>query len=186
MTKKILQRVLLAVGIIALLVVLVDIGISIAATMPGGTPVRVVHVSAGPYPLTVNLYKYPASAGYALPFAVLPDQATGGPLTIQAFSLPGQGVDATTIRATISPDPLVRNAIQGAAEITVRGDWILQIKVNGPAGQGIASVPITATALPAVPTWLGWLVGFVPFYVLALFFALQPARPRKTELAVVG
>lgn len=183
MSKKILQGVLLVAGVIALVVVLVDLVISIAATIPGGTPARVTHVTAGPYQLTVNMYKYPANAGYAFPFSVAPAQAVKGPLTIQAFSLPGQGVDATTIRAGVSADPNVHNGIQGAAEITVKGPWILQIRVNGPAGAGVANIPITATALPAVPVWLGWFVGFVPFYVLAMFFLMR--KPRSQEPAPV-
>jgi hypothetical protein len=182
----ILQRVLLVVGVIALAVVLVDLVISIVATIPGGTPARVAHVTAGPYQLTVNMYQYPANAGYAFPFAVAPAQAVNGSLTIQAFSLPGQGVDATTIRAGVSADPNVRNGIQGAAEITVKGPWTLQIRVNGPAGAGVADIPITATALPAVPVWLGWFVGFVPFYVLVTFFLMRTSRSQKPGPVLAG
>jgi len=63
--SKMLQRILLAVGVIAFLILLIEIGLSIAATFPGNTPARVAHVDAGPYPLTVNLYKDPANAGFA-------------------------------------------------------------------------------------------------------------------------
>jgi hypothetical protein len=88
-------------------------------------------------------------------------------------SLPGAGVDVTPVRATFSADPKIRNGIQGAAEITVQGPWTLQIQVDGPAGHGVANVPVTATALPAIPTWLGWFLGFIPFYVLIIFFLVQ-------------
>jgi len=128
-----LQRLLLILGVVGLLVVLIDLGISIAATYPGTTPARVDRVTAGPYHLTVDLYSNPANAGYALAFAVAPTQAVNGSLTYRAFSLPGKGVDATPIRATFHTDPNVRNGIQGAAEITVRGPWTLQVTANGPA-----------------------------------------------------
>jgi hypothetical protein len=172
---------LLIIGVVGLGVVLIDLVISIAATFPGTTPARVDHVTAGPYHLAVSLYSNPANAGYALAFAVAPTQAVDGSLTYHTYSLPGKGVDATPIRATFHADPNVRNGIQGAAEITVKGPWTLQVTVNGSAGQGVANIPITATALPPIPVWLGWSIGFVPFYVLCVFFVMQLSRNKKTE-----
>jgi hypothetical protein len=180
MSKMFLQRMLLIIGVVGLAVVLIDLGISIAATFPGTTPARVDHVTAGPYHLAVSLYTNPANAGYALAFAVAPTQAVNGTLTYQTYSLPGNGVDATPIRATFHTDPNVRNGIQGAAEITVKGPWTLQVTVNGSAGQGVANIPITAVALPPIPVWLGWSIGFVPFYVLCVFFVMQLSRDKKT------
>src|SRR5215472_10833170 len=75
------QFLLLAVGVIALLVVVGEATYSIAATTHGNTPARVVRVHAGPYPLAVSLYTYPAHASYALPFAIAPRQAIHGALT---------------------------------------------------------------------------------------------------------
>ena len=181
MSKMVLQRLFLILGVIGLAVVLIDLGISIAATFPSATPARVDHVTAGPYHLAVSLYSNPANAGYALAFAVAPTQAVDGSLTYHTYSLPGKGVDATPIRATFHADPNVRNGIQGAAEITVRGPWTVQVTVNGAAGQGVANVPITAVALPPIPVWLGWTIGFVPFYVLCVFFVMQLSRDKKTE-----
>ena len=181
MSKMFLQRMLLIIGVVGLAVVLIDLVISIAATFPGTTPARVDHVTAGPYHLAVSLYSNPANAGYALAFAVAPTQAVDGSLTYQTSSLPGQGVDATPIRATFHADPNVRNGIQGAAEITVKGPWTLQVTVNGSAGQGVANIPITAVALPPIPVWLGWTIGFVPFYVLCVFFVMQLSRDKKTK-----
>jgi hypothetical protein len=175
-----LQRLFLVLAVVGLLVVLIDLGVSIAAAYPGTTPARVDHVTAGPYHLAVNLYTNPANAGYALAFSIAPAQAVDGSLTYQTFSLPGQGVDAMPIRATFHADPNVRNGIQGAAEITVKGPWTLQVMVNGAAGQGVVSIPITAVALPAIPVWLGWTIGFIPFYVLCLFFLMQLSRDEKT------
>ena len=179
MSKMLLQRILLIAGVIALVIVLCDGTYAIAATIPGKTAVRVDHVTAGPYHLVVRLYTYPANAGFALPFAVAPEQAVNGSLTFHINSLPGSGVDANPVRATFSSDPKIHNGIQGAAEITVQGPWTIQIQVNGPAGQGVASVPIIATALPAIPAWLGWFLGFIPFYVLSIFFVVQYFTKQK-------
>ncbi len=171
--SKILQRVLLGVGVVTLLILIVEITLSVAATSHGNTPVRVVRVDAGPYPLTVSLYKDPANAGFALPFAIAPQQPISGHLSYDVTSQPEIGPHATPVRASITPDPDVPNGAQGAAEITVQGIWALRINVSGPQGNGYAEVPITATAPPAIPDWLGWLVGFIPLAGLLLFLLLQ-------------
>lgn len=179
-----LQRILLVLGVLALLGVLIDIGFSIIATMPAATPVRVVHVRAGPYPLKVSLYKYPATAAYALPFAVAPEQATNGTLHYTVSSLPGKGVDATPIRGSFSPDPSSANGIQGVVEVTVRGTWLLHITVDGPAGHGVADVPVQVVAPFVLPDWSGWLIGFVPLVGLLIFLLLQ-SRNNKLATAQI-
>ncbi|MBV9712160.1 MAG: hypothetical protein JO011_14735, partial [Ktedonobacteraceae bacterium] len=123
---KPLQFLLLAFGVIALLAVGGEIAYSISATTHGSTPARVVQVQAGPYPLTVSLYTYPAHASYALPFAIAPRQSIGGTLTYKVSSVPDPSdVPATPVRASLSADPNVHNGVQGNAEITVQGKWVL-------------------------------------------------------------
>jgi hypothetical protein len=183
---KVLQRVLLVVGIVAFIALVVEIGLSIAATTHGDTPKRVVHVMAGPYALTVNLYDDPANAGFALPFAIAPQQPVNGHLTFNIMSIPGKAVHATPVRASIGPDPNVINGIQGDAEITVQGPWVLHIIVDGAAGQGVADVPITAIAPPAIPGWLGWSIGAIPLAGLLVFLLLQPGRKKEESQVVVG
>lgn len=173
--RKPLQYLLLVVGVIALIAVLVDLGVSIVATTHGNTPVRVVHVTAGPYPLTLNLYKNPANAGYALPFAITPQ--TQDQLTYNVTSVPAKGIHATPVRAGLTPDG--HNGINGAAEIPVQGDWTLHITVNGAAGTGVVDVPITAVAPPAIPLWLGWLIGLIPIYGLFAFLLSQRGRKKQ-------
>ncbi|HZR42967.1 MAG TPA: hypothetical protein VFB12_22800 [Ktedonobacteraceae bacterium] len=170
---------LVTFAVLALLAVGADLTYSIVATTHGRTPARVVQVQAGPYPLVVSLYTDPAHAGYAMPFAVAPAQPVDGTLSYQVTSIPSRGdVSATAVRATISPDASVRNGIQGDAEITVQGRWTLQITVIGPAGTSEAAVPLIANAVaPAIPGWLAWLIGGVPFYALLVF--LLASRWRK-------
>jgi hypothetical protein len=178
------QRALAIVGALALLGLLIAIGTQIAATQPSGTPVRVVPAQAGPYPLTVSLYKDPADAGYALPFAIAPARPVNGALRYSVLSLPHPGVDATPISGSVTPDPRVPNRATGTIEITVQGEWELNIVVDGPAGRGIANIPVTATAPPGLPGWIAWLIGLIPAIGLALFFAAQ--RRRAAERVPTG
>lgn len=170
------QRLLLAVGGVAFIFLSIEIALSIAATTHGSTPARVVRVTAGPYALTISLYTNPARAGFALPFAIAPQQPTSGTLTYQVTSVPGSDVDATPVHASLSVDAQVPNGVQGEAEITVQGDWSLHVVVNGPAGQGEADVPVTATAPPLMPPWLAWSLGFLPLVGLLAFLLLQRGR----------
>jgi hypothetical protein len=72
------QRLLLAAGLVALAALLIEIGLSVAATIPSSQPARVVTADAGPYPLRVSLYADPARAGFAVPFAIAPAGAASG------------------------------------------------------------------------------------------------------------
>lgn len=175
---KVFQRILLVIGVIGLVVLLTEIGLSIAATTHGSTPARVVHAAAGPYQLTVSLYTYPANAGFALPFAIAPAQPGQGTLTYDVTSVPRTRVSATPVHASVSPDPQVPGGIQGTAEITVQGTWLLHVVVTGPAGPAVTDVPIEATAPPAIPQWLGWLIGSIPFWGLLIFLLLQRGRKK--------
>src|SRR5579862_6880845 len=102
--RQLLQKILLVAGVLALIVLVLEIVLSVQATVPDSTPVRVVHVNAGPYPLTVSLYQDPANAGFALPFAIAPAQTVHGTLTFDVSSIPAQGVSATPVHASLSPD----------------------------------------------------------------------------------
>jgi hypothetical protein len=181
---RVWQGLLLLLGGVALLGVVGEIAYAVAATQPGSVPARVVAVAAGPYPLTVRLYKDPAQAGFALPFTIVPDPSEAPSLTFVVESEPGPDVDATPIRASLGPDPQTPGVIQGAAEITVQGSWNLHIQVIGPSGPGAVDIPISASAPPEVPGWLGWLVGLIPVYGLGIFVLVlllrRPARRAAT------
>ncbi len=182
---KPLQWILLALGVIALVVLTIELAISVAATTHGSTPERLMHVQAGPYPLTVSLYTYPAQASYALPFAIAPQHALAGTLSYAVNSVPDPSdVPATAVRATFDSNPAVRNGVQGYAEITVQGKWTLDIVVTGSAGRGEVSVPFLATAPPPIPLWLGWAIGGIPFYGLLGFLLFQRRPRRKPSLAI--
>lgn len=170
--RKGFQFALLVCGIVVLVALVAEIGLSLAATMRGATPAKVVRVQAGPYPLTISLYKDPVDAGYALPFAISSTQ----PLTYNVTTQPHTAVTATEVRASLSPDTTDSNTIQGTAEITVQGLWLLHIEVSGPQGQGTTDIALTAIAPPAIPEWLGWLIAGIPIAALLLFLSMQQTR----------
>jgi hypothetical protein len=180
------QRVLAAAAALTLVGLLVAIALQIAATQPGSTPARVVGVQAGPYPLDVSLYKDPAVAGYALPIAIAPSQPVRGPLTYSVMSVPGPGVDATPVNASLGANPQTSNGALGAVEITVQGQWFLHIAVDGPAGSGFAFVPITAKPAVVIPAWIAWPIGLIPAIGLTLFFLAQRLRTDGTPQAPVA
>src|SRR5215467_2692170 len=171
--NKVLQITLLALGAVSMTFLIGAIVLSALATMHGSSPARIDNVTAGPYRLQVSLYDYPANAGFALPFAIAPQAPAHGPLTYSVSSIPGHGVHATPVRASFNPDQNTPGGIQGNAEITVHGQWSLHITVAGPAGQGVVDVPVVATALPAIPSWLGWFLGLIPVYGIFAFLLVQ-------------
>ena len=192
--KSRLQQFLLVLGVLALIFLLVEIGASLAATQHGSTPARIEQVRAGPYRFTVSLYDDPAHAGFALPFAIAPQGPTRGAFRYQVTSVPvgtllrnGQirihgRLTATPIRDSVSPDPQAPGGVQGAAEITVQGPWNLHVVADGPLGQQTFDVAVRASTLPPIPTWLGWLLGLIPVYGIAIFLGMQMGqRKRRAE-----
>jgi len=169
LVNKVFQILLLALGVVSMIFLAGAIVLSALATTHGSTPARVDNVTAGPYRLKVSLYNYPANAGFALPFAIATQAPVQGPLAFSVSSIPGRGVDATPVIASFNPDPYTPGGVQGNAEITVHGQWNLHITVAGPAGQGVVDVPVIATALPAIPSWFGWLLGLIPAYGIFAF-----------------
>lgn len=164
---------LTAAGVLALVVLLAAIALQVAATQPASTPAKVVSVNTGHYALTVSLSRDPAQAGYALPFTIAPAQPVNGRLTYTVSAVPGVGVDATPVTASLTPDATVANRVSGTVEITVRGPWTLHISVDGPAGLGTGDVPITAQAAGVIPGWIAWVIGLVPVIGIALYVRAQ-------------
>lgn len=186
MISKILQHVLLVIGVVALFALVIELVQSVAATTHGSTPARVVNTTAGPYNLTVDLYRYPANAGFALPFSVTVAQPAREPVAIDVTTVPGQGVDATPVHASTTVDAHNPNAIQGSGEIPVKGTWYLQVTVTGPQRNVTTTIPITATAPPPIPFWLGWLIGSVPLVGLFTFLLVKRKDVGLTFRHAVG
>ncbi len=86
---------------------------------------------------------------------------------------------ATPIKDSVHPDPQIPGGVQGNAEITVQGQWNLQVIVDGPAGRQMFEIPVTATTLPAIPTLLGWAIGFLPVYGIGGFLLIKVGLKRQ-------
>ena len=183
--NTLLQKLLLALGVIALTFLLIEITVSLAAAQQGNTPVRVDTVVAGPYHFKVSLFADPAQAGFALPFTIAPQGHTRGQWTYQVTSFYQGKLTATPVRDSVSPDPNIPGGVQGDAEITVQGPWHLQVIVDGPAGQQTFAVPVTAVTLPPAPAWLGWGLGFLPIYGILVFLCMQSIGHR-TRMSVAA
>lgn len=194
MQMRLLQKCLLALGVLALVFLLVEIGASLAATQHGNIPARVDQITAGPYRFTVSFYDYPARAGFALPFTIAPQGATSGSWTYHVTSMPqgrlqqrdgriimsGNRV-ATPIKDSVNSDPQLPGGVQGDAEISVQGQWNLQVVVDGPSGQQTFDVPVTATTLPAIPLWSGWAIGFIPVCGIIIFLLILVGSKRQSR-----
>jgi hypothetical protein len=167
------QFFLLAIGILAVIFLLAEIAIVLAATQPGSTPALVDTVQAGPYQFQVSISKNPAQAGLALPFAISPTGQTSGQWSYQVTSVYRGKLVATPVRDSVSPDQQHPGGITGTAEITVQGPWNLQVMVNGPLGKQTFNVPVNAVTLPPVPIWFGWFLGFIPVYGILTFLVLK-------------
>jgi len=136
-------------------------------------PAKIVDAQAGPYAFEVYLFADIAHAGQAYDLMVLP-KTPGFRLTAQL--LPAPGLSATPLRGQVAPDPDVPGAFDvHFIDVTTGGDWTLLLGADGPAGSGEARVPLKAVPPPAIPIWLGWLVGLIPVYGL-LWFAYREWR----------
>jgi hypothetical protein len=40
---------------------------------------------------------------------------------------------------------------------------------------------VTAVTLPAIPTWLGWFIGFTPVYGIAIYLIIQKMNTRRKQ-----
>ncbi len=144
-------------------------------------PAKIVDAKAGPYDLEVDLIADIARAGQSYELMVIP--RTAG-LRLSAQLLPAPGLSATPLRAQVAPDPEVRGAFDVRfVDVTTHGDWTLLLSVDGPSGSGEVRLPLKAVLPPAIPLWLGWLVGLTPLYGLLWFALLESRRLRAAQRA---
>ncbi|MFN8634231.1 MAG: hypothetical protein U0893_10275 [Chloroflexota bacterium] len=130
---------------------------------------------AGPYELEIGLDRDPPRTGQDLAVTVraLPDGEPvgwngGGRVTVVA--VPAYGTAGTPTRLVVlQPESHDRASYAGTIQIPVQGQWRLEIEVNGSAGPATASVPVSVAGPPAIPVWLGWLVGLSPLAGLGWF-----------------
>lgn len=154
----------------------------VLSTRPGtalahGTgPARTVPVTAGSYRLEVLLYDEPVRAGREFSFSVDPvpgSLAPGERLQLVATATPAARVNAVPVRAGVGPHLDGPGGVAGQIYLPVAGSWTLRLDMQGPLGTAVAEVPLLAAPPPAIPIWLGWLIGLVPVWGLLGFVLTQ-------------
>lgn len=183
--RKTLQLFLLVCAIGVLLITAVAYYQIVLASSIHGTPVRFINTTAGPYQLRLALYNDPLPAGDALPFNIAAI-GTQEPLTYTVTATPNAGVAGSVAQGDVNMQQNTPYGVPGSISLVTRGDWTLHIVVNGPAGQGEATVPVTAVAPPAIPVWLAWIIGLLPLAGLVILWSMQWRQKQKSSQIVVA
>ena len=145
-------------------------------------PLKTIDVQVGSYPLRVSYYSE-VQGGGALEFGIAPQPGGAVPGSYVVMAVPGTTVNAVPVRASLERDPERPGGVRGSVNLPVSGQWMLSVDVIGPLGHAAADVPILAAAPPAIPVWLGWLIGLLPVWVLVGFVLWQARRSAATRAA---
>ena len=148
-------------------------------------PLKSLNIRIGPYPVTVNYYGEPRG-GQALSFSIVPEIGESFPTSYKVTAIPGTLVEAVPVKALLAPDYDHPNSIQGTVNLPVSGQWLLYVEVEGPLGPSFEDVPILAGAPPAIPEWLGWMIGLIPAWSLIGFILWQAQQARRLQLQPVA
>ncbi|HEV2580936.1 MAG TPA: hypothetical protein VGT44_08795 [Ktedonobacteraceae bacterium] len=174
--RKAIQLILCLLAIASLVVTGVAFYQIVLASTIHGAPVRFVDATAGPYAIKVALYNDPINAGDDIPFNIAVAPGTPGPLSYQVTASPGPDVPGSLAQGDVNTQQSTAYGVPGSITFVTRGPWTLNIAIQGPAGQGEASIPLTAVAPPAMPGWLAWNIGLLPVYGLLIFWFVQTRR----------
>lgn len=139
----------------------------------GGEPLNTIRARVGPYPVVIEYYSAPRG-GEPLLFAIRPETPPTGALRYQVTAVP--------VTAGLEPDPDDPTGIHGRVILPVSGQWLLSITIDGPLGAASREAPIVAGAPPAIPTWLGWLIGLIPTGAMLSFLATQALRAERRPM----
>jgi hypothetical protein len=155
--------------------------LSTGQALAASTPAYTTTLIAGPYIIDVSLSQNPPFTDQ--PFEVTvsahgSNQALSGLLIAE----PGLGTDAVRLQTPLSPLAGVTGKSGGWLHLPVRGAWQLVINVNGPQGQGSASMDTTVGAPGAIPPWLAWAIAATPL-ILIVWWVHRQRRYRRTLLA---
>ncbi len=159
---------------ILLALILASAGRAAAQT---SAPIKTIEVRIGPYPMIVSYYSA-AQGGKPLLFSIAPQSGQPSALSYEVTAIPGTTVNAVPVQARLEPDPAHPGGVRGAVNLPVSGQWLLTVDIKGPNGLGNADVPILAGAPPAIPEWLGWMIGLLPAWLLISFVIWQLRRSR--------
>jgi hypothetical protein len=136
-------------------------------------------VRVGPYPMIVD-YMGEAKGGQALEFVLRSETYPLEGAELEVTAIPGTKVAAVPVKAKLTSDPTNARQYFGSVNLPVSGLWILDVYIKGAEGEGAATAPILAGAPPALPLWLGWLIGLIPA-ASTLAFIIVRALPIRHE-----
>jgi hypothetical protein len=148
-----------------------------------GAALRTVETRIGPYPMRIAYYNEPRG-GQALAFSIEPLTDAPSNLRYTVTAIPGTTVDAVPVKARLASAADHRNGVEGSVNLPVSGQWLLTIEVVGPQGLSSEDVPVLAGAPPAIPQWLGWLIGLTPVWAMLVFVIVQARRATRRSLAL--
>lgn len=156
-----------------------------SATAHTGEPLRSVEARIGPYPMRIDYYNEPRG-GQALVFSVEPLADVPSYLRYTVTAIPGTTVDAVPVRARVEATADHPNGIDGSVTLPVSGQWLLNIEVAGPLGLSSEDVPVLAGAPPAIPEWLGWLIGLTPTGAMIALVIVLARRNQAGRLPIAA
>jgi len=154
-----------------------------AFTAAGSSPLATQDAQVGPYHLLLSFYSLPR-VGQQINMTIQSKTPGQQVQFSQVVLKPAPGTDANTVRASINPDADNSGVYDVNVTPPVRGQWLLHLTVKGSSGSVTGDIPINVAGPPAIPTWLGWLIGLLPLPLLIAFIWLQ-VNWRKARRAQV-
>jgi hypothetical protein len=147
-------------------------------TAGGASPLETQTATVGPYRLLLSFYSLPRAA-QSLNMTI--ESATNDKQVqfSQATLMPGPGTDGNIVRVQITPDPDGQGVYDVSVTPPVRGLWYLHITVTGAAGSHAGNIPMQVQGPPAMPVWLGWIIGLTPLPFLMGFLWFQVSNRRR-------
>ncbi|HEV2581994.1 MAG TPA: hypothetical protein VGT44_14155 [Ktedonobacteraceae bacterium] len=146
--------------------------IAILFVAGGASPLATQKAVIGPYNVLLSFYSLPR-AGQAMNATVESARPADALLFSNAVLNPAAGTDGSTIAVMITPDGETPHVYDVQVTPPVRGKWLLHLQVTGPTGTVSGDIPIIVDGPPAIPIWLGWLIGLAPLPFILLFIAYQ-------------
>lgn len=154
-------------------------GLAFLITAGGASPLATQEAVIGPYRVLLSYYSLP-HAGQALNMTIESEMRGMKLQFARAKLIPAPETDAKVLDVHLVRDSESTAVYDVNATPPIRGKWLLELQIVGDSGSVTGSIPIQVDGPPAIPTWLGWLVGLSPLPFIVLFIWLQ-MRWRKTQ-----
>ncbi len=141
-------------------------------TAGGASPLATQIAQVGPYRVLLSFYSLPRvaqSTNMTIGAATSGQQMQFSHIMLK----PAPGTDSNIVAVQATPDSDNPHILDLVTTPSVRGNWFLAITINGAAGTVTGNIPIVVAGPPAIPTWLGWLIGLIPLPILLAFFWIQ-------------